>query len=90
MDEDTLAVDVIAEGADTGNYLASDHTASHFRDQFWFPGLLDRYRHGEWADAGRATTGDRIHDKVRKIIAEHRAPALENGLTADLDRIVSE
>jgi len=88
VDEETLAVDAIAAGADTGNYLALDHTAEHFRDQFWFPRLLDRHRYGEWADDGAKTMGDRVRDRVRELLEEHRAQPLDREITAQLDRIV--
>ena len=89
VDEETLAVDAIAAAVDTGGFLALDHTAEHFRDQFWFPRLLDRYRYTEWADAGGKTMGKRIRERVCTLIAEHRALALDREITAQLDRIVA-
>jgi len=88
VDEETLAVDAIAAAVDTGDFLSLDHTVEHFRDQFWFPGLLDRYRYGEWADAGEKTMGDRIRERVRALIAEHRAQPLDSEIMAQLDDIV--
>jgi trimethylamine--corrinoid protein Co-methyltransferase len=88
VDEETLAVDAIAEAAGTGNYLALDHTARHFRDQFWFPRLMDRRRYGEWAGDGEKTMGDRVRERLRKMLEEHRAPPLSSEVTAQLDRIV--
>lgn len=88
VDETTLAVDAIAEAADTGDFLALDHTAKHFRDQFWFPRLMDRLRYGEWDQAGRKTMGDRANERLRCLLDEHRAPALSTEVTAQLDELV--
>ena len=88
VDEETLAVDAIAEAAATGDYLALDHTARHFREQFWFPRLMDRQRYGEWSAGGKKTMGDRVRERVRQILADHRAPALRDEVTGQLDRIV--
>jgi trimethylamine--corrinoid protein Co-methyltransferase len=88
VDEETLAVDAIAEAAGSGNYLALDHTARHFREQFWFPRLMDRFRYGEWDAAGRQTMGDRVEERLRQILAEHRAAPLTAEVTAQLDQIV--
>ena len=88
VDEDTLAIDAIAGAIDKGDYLSLDHTAENFRDQFWFPQLLDRYRFGEWEADGEQTMGDRIRTQVRELIAEHRAPALDAEVATQLDGIV--
>ena len=85
--EETLAVDAIAEASESGNFLALDHTATHFRDEFYFPGLMDRRRHGEWENAGRKTMGERVRERVREILDGHRAPALAADVTGELDRI---
>ena len=90
VDEETLAVDAIAEASGTGDYLALDHTARHFRDQFWFPGLMDRQRYGEWAGGGKKTMGERVRERMRQILKEHRAPALKKNVTQQLDRIVAK
>jgi trimethylamine--corrinoid protein Co-methyltransferase len=87
VDEDTLAVDAIAEAAGTGDYLALDHTVRHFRREFWFPRLMDRRRYGEWAAAGKKTMGDRVRERMREIIAGHRSPPLPLDVTETLDRV---
>ncbi len=88
VDEKHLAVDAIAEAVEVGDYLSLDHTAEHFRDQFWFPKLLDRYRVGEWKSEGGLTMGDRVRQSVRDIIDNHRAVPLDLGLAQKLDQIV--
>ena len=86
----TFMIDAIAGAIDKGDYLSFDHTAEHFRDQLWFPQLLDRRRLGEWEADGEQTMGDRIRSQVRQLIAEHRAPALDSQVAAQLDSIVGE
>ena len=90
VDEETLAVDAIAEASGKGDYLALDHTARNFRDQFWFPQLIDRYRYGEWEAGGKKTMGDRMWERVRKVLAEHRAEPLADEVTAKLDAIAGQ
>ena len=89
VDEEALAVDQIAQVAASDTFLTLKHTASNFRREFWFPQLLDRSRYGEWVEDGKQTMGDRIREQVRHLIAEHRAPALDNDATAKLDEIIS-
>ena len=89
VDKETLTVDAIAEGVATGDFLSLKHTARNFREQFWFPRLMDRYRHGEWEAAGRKTMGDRVRERIRQIIAEHRADPLSADVTTQLDQVVA-
>lgn len=89
VDGETLAVDPIAEAVDTGDYLALDHTARHFRREFWFPRLMDRSRYGEWDAAGKQTMGDRVRRRVRQIIENHRAPTLGREVMDGLDKVVA-
>ncbi|HUU21095.1 MAG TPA: trimethylamine methyltransferase family protein, partial [Phycisphaerae bacterium] len=90
VDDETLAVDAIAEAAETGDYLALDHTAKHFRREFWFPSLMDRRRYGEWAGDGKKTLGDRAGERVRRILADHRAARLTGEVETKLDRLVGD
>jgi trimethylamine--corrinoid protein Co-methyltransferase len=88
VDEESLAVDVIAQAVDSGDFLSLDHTAKHFRDQFWFPRLFDRRRYGEWEAGGAKTMGDRVREMLARIVKEHRAPALSPAVASKLDAIV--
>ena len=90
VDDQTLAVDTIAEAADAGDYLVLDHTAKHFREEFYFPRLLDRRRHGEWADDGEKTMGDRVRVRMQEILETHRAPALDADVVEKLSRIAAQ
>jgi len=89
VDDDTLAVDAVSEAVETGDFLALDHTARHFRREFWFPRLMDRYRYGEWKAAGGKSLADRVWDRVREIITGPRAPALPESVLARLDAIAN-
>jgi len=90
VDDDSLAVDAISEAVETGDFLALDHTARHFRSEFWFPRLMDRLRYGEWRAAGEKTLADRAWERVREIIAHPRAPTLPERVLDRLDRIVGK
>jgi len=88
VDDDTLAVSAIDQASETGDFLSLDHTAEHFREQFWFPHLLDRTRYGEWQAAGGKTMETRVWERLREILAGHRAAPLPAGVTAELDRLM--
>lgn len=89
VDDETLAVDAIAEAAAGDTFLTLPHTVENFRGEFWFPRLMDRRRHGEWESDGGTTMGERARTRVREIVAEHRAPRLDAGVASELSRLVS-
>jgi trimethylamine--corrinoid protein Co-methyltransferase len=89
VDEETLAVDAIAQAVEKGDFLSLPHTAKHFREQFWFPKLMDRQRHGEWEAAGSQTMADRVKTRLAEILAGHRAEPLASDITAEFGRIIS-
>jgi trimethylamine--corrinoid protein Co-methyltransferase len=54
VDDDSLALDVIARVAQSsGSFLAEMHTAERFRDELWFPKLLDREFFQAWGNSFR-------------------------------------
>jgi trimethylamine--corrinoid protein Co-methyltransferase len=87
VNDEALAVDVIGQGSVPGDFLSLDHTARHFREEFWFPRLMDRFRYGEWQAAGSKTMADRVGERLRQLLAQHRAPALSPSVVAKLDRV---
>lgn len=89
VDEETLAVDAIAEAAEDNTFIALDHTVRNFRREFWFPKLMDRTRYGEWEAGGQRTMRDRVRERINEVIEGHRAPPLAEDVTARLDQIVS-
>jgi len=72
VDEDHLAVDVIGKVGPQGNFLAEDHTVKHFRKEHWRPNLLDRQLYDLWIKDGGKTLGERLNEKVKCILTNHK------------------
>jgi trimethylamine--corrinoid protein Co-methyltransferase len=75
-----LALDVIEEVGPSGNYLIHDHTLKHFREEFWFAGLMDHNNHDSWVKKGSKSLSDRAHERAGQILEEHSPPALDEKL----------
>jgi len=84
---ETIALDVIEQLGPGGNYLAEDHTAAHFRQEHWFPELLDRQYFDAWAKSGRKDMLARCREKLDHILATHVPEPPSDDLAAELDRI---
>ncbi len=74
--EDTLMLDEIDRIGPGGNYLESPETAERFRD-FWYPDLISRDIRGQWSQKGSTTLGQRLHNKVNRILREHHPEPLD-------------
>ncbi|OFW78975.1 MAG: hypothetical protein A2Z48_05860 [Actinobacteria bacterium RBG_19FT_COMBO_70_19] len=87
VSEDTLAFDTIREVGPGGHFLASPHTLAHMRDR-WTAHLFGSETWEEWEAAGRPSTRERAHERVKQILAEHEPEPLPDDVTVELDRIV--
>jgi len=81
---ETLAVDVIEQVGPGGHYLTQEHTRRHFREEMWFPTLMDRQMRRGWEASGRKTMAERVRARVKDILEHHQPlsipPDAENGL----------
>jgi trimethylamine--corrinoid protein Co-methyltransferase len=48
VNQETLAFDVIREVGPDGNLLAHPHTATHFREEFYLPDIVERMPYAVW------------------------------------------
>ena len=86
--EETLALDLIHATGPDGHFLESDNTLNHFR-ALWTPSLLDRLDFETWSARGSLTLQQRANQKVKEIIASHRAQSLPEDVIARLENIVA-
>jgi len=73
---ETIALEVIREGARTGEFLASDHTIQHFRDEVIGGDLMAPRRREEWLARGGHSLTERAAHRVEEILAQPREPCL--------------
>ncbi|MBI2440355.1 MAG: trimethylamine methyltransferase family protein [Lentisphaerae bacterium] len=89
VNEETLALDVIKEVGPGGNFLAHEHTAEHFRSEFFFPALMDRNRFEIWQKAGSRDMGARVRGRVADILSSHKVPPLPEKVEAGISKILA-
>lgn len=89
VDARSLAADVIEEVGIGGSYLSHEHTALHFREEFWLPGpLWDRNSWDIWSGAGGSSMLERAVDSVDRILATHQPEPIDPAMARELDNIV--
>jgi trimethylamine---corrinoid protein Co-methyltransferase len=89
VNRETLALDVIHEAGPDGEYLDTDHTLRHFREE-WYPSLMNRAIYDNWLQAGAKSYRAVARDKVEQVLETHRCPELDSDtrqrIRAVLDR----
>lgn len=88
VNKETLAVDVIDEVGPGGHFLGENHTFKHFKNDTWFPTLINRQRHFEWEQGGKKTMKQRLNEKAKKLLAQHEQKLLPQEIVLQLDKIL--
>lgn len=89
VDAETLAESVIAEIGPGGNYLAHEHTVSHFRKELWLPSQLwTRDTYDSWQQNGATNMENRAVSYVDQIIVQHHVEPIDPHLEREIDHIV--
>ncbi len=72
VDEDTLALDAIAQVGPGGQFLGSKHTRRHMREVQWRPTLLNRDSRENWVAGGALDLAERARRKALALLAAAR------------------
>lgn len=85
-----FSLDVIERVGPEGNYLTEDHTASHFRKEFWFPRLIDHSTYDVWMAQGCKTLAQKAHMEAERILREHAPEPLDSEIQRAINEIVQK
>jgi trimethylamine---corrinoid protein Co-methyltransferase len=89
INEDTLALDLIDQIGPDGDYLSTEHTLKHYRED-WYPKLFDRNNYDTWQRKGAKTLRQRARAKALKILETHQPEPLPAEVQQQLDAIVDQ
>jgi trimethylamine--corrinoid protein Co-methyltransferase len=89
VSDETLMLDELHEVGPGGHFLNTDATMARFQD-FWYPDLLSREIRETWLERGGTTLGERLNEKVKTIIEEHRPEPLAAEKKERLEEILAE
>jgi len=87
--DEAIGLDAVEQAGIGGSFLASDHTAAHFRREMWFPRLLDRDFYQPWLEKGASTMHDRCRARKAELLAGHRVEPVGPELAKALDEIIA-
>jgi trimethylamine--corrinoid protein Co-methyltransferase len=84
VNPDTLAVDIIKEVGPAGNFLVHEHTAEHFRREFYIPTVADRWNRDAWIKEGSRDAFARAHEMAKNILSNHRTLQVDPHIKAKI------
>jgi len=87
VDDESLALDMIAAVGPGGNFLSQKHTLKHMRDVF-LSQFMDRRPYNEW-ETKKDDSRDWALAKARNILASHKPDPLAPKLSAELAKIIA-
>jgi trimethylamine--corrinoid protein Co-methyltransferase len=90
VDDETLAVDVIDRVGCGGHFLAEKHTLENFKNEFWFPKIINRERYHTWEDNGKTTYKDRLRQKAKDVLASHKPKELPPKVKQQIQAIIDQ
>ncbi len=88
ISDDTLMLDLIDQIGPGGEFMSAPETAKRCRAEIWNPTLMDRQPYDNWLAAGAQTMSERIHTKLKKILAKHQPPPLPEGAAEKIEAIL--
>jgi trimethylamine---corrinoid protein Co-methyltransferase len=86
VDEETLALETIANVGPGGHYLAQKHTRKHMRELF-MPEFMDRRPYSQWEEK-KDDARDWAVNKARKILKEHQPEPLDPKISEEMGKII--
>lgn len=88
--DDPMALNLFEGFTRETQFLSMPHTRRWYREEHWFPEIIDRDTHDAWAAAGRADMGSRASARVDALLAETSSTLCDADRGQQLQRIMQE
>jgi trimethylamine--corrinoid protein Co-methyltransferase len=90
IDENAQAMDAIVEVGPGGHFLGCAHTQANYQSAFWRSNVLDYKPFETWEDEGARDSQSLAATKVKQLLSDYRAPALDPLIERALRSYVAE
>ena len=84
VDEDSLALDAIAEVGPGGHFFGTAHTQARYRTEFYRPLISDWRNYETWQEAGSPDAAHKANQLVKLFLQEYQEPAMDAACKAEL------
>jgi trimethylamine--corrinoid protein Co-methyltransferase len=90
ISNEKLGVDIIEKARAKGSFIEEDHTLKHFREELWFPQLLDRNFWQKWFDEGHKDMRTRCKEMKDRLLKEHTPEPLDKEVEREVDKLLND
>jgi len=90
VDDETLALDLMAQVGPGGSFIATEHTVRHHRRELLLSRLLSREPRAVWEKNGAKDLWERASETVRRILEEHQPLPLSEEANQQIATMVAE
>ena len=90
VNDDTLALDAIAEVGPGGHFFGSPHTMERYESAFYSPLVSDWRNFETWNDDGAVTAAGRANRIWKQLLREYEAPPLDPAVDEALTAYVAK
>jgi trimethylamine--corrinoid protein Co-methyltransferase len=90
VNDETLALDEIAEVGPGGNHFGTAYTLARFEDAFYRPTVSDRQNYETWAEHGAKDALHRAHEIAHQLLEIYEQPALDSNVQGELMQYVEK
>jgi trimethylamine--corrinoid protein Co-methyltransferase len=87
VDDETLALEAIANVGPGGNFLSQKHTRRHMHDLF-LPKYMDRRPYNEWEEKGD-NAPDWALETARNLLSTHQPDALDPKVSEETAKVIA-
>ena len=89
VNEDTLALDAIAQAGPGGHFFGVEHTMSRYETAFYRPILSDYRNFESWKEGGSPDAQQRANRIWKQLLQDYEAPALDPAVDEALEDYVA-
>lgn len=90
VNDETLALDVIAKVGPGGHFITQKHTLDFLRKEHWMPTLLNRQMRESWVKSGSKDLLERAREKTKNILSSHLPNPLPSDVKKELDDVLKK
>ena len=90
VSDEKLGLRRIQHAIEAGSFLAEEHTLRHFRQELWFPQLLDRRFFQSWAEDGKRDMAARCREMKDQILRQHEPAAMDDDMLKAVDKLLAD
>lgn len=89
IDDETLALDSIAEVGPGGHHFGTAHTLARYRDAFYLPIVSDRQNYDNWRENGALDAAQRAHRVAQELLQSYEPPSIDPAIKEALHDYVA-